>query len=89
VRVELELTGNGKERLTVPFAALIYEPDGRNSVYTNPEPLVFIRHYLKVDYIEGDLVVLTEGPPVGTAVVTDGAIELFGAEFKVGHGINF
>jgi hypothetical protein len=89
VRVELELTGSGKERLTVPFAALIYEPDGRNSVYTNPEPLVFIRHYIKVDYVEGDLAILLDGPPVGTAVVTDGAIELFGAEFKVGHGINF
>jgi hypothetical protein len=89
VRVEVELTGNGNERLTVPFAALIYEPDGRNSVYTNPEPLVFIRHYIKVDYVEGDLAILSDGPPVGTSVVTDGAIELFGAEFKVGHGINF
>jgi hypothetical protein len=89
VRAEIELTSSGTERLTVPFAAVIYEPDGRNSVYTNPEPLVFIRHYIKVDYVEGDLAILSDGPPVGTAVVTDGAIELFGAEFKVGHGINF
>jgi hypothetical protein len=89
VRVELELAGSGKERLTVPYAAVLYDPQGTNWVYTSPEPLVFVRHQIKVDYIEGDLAVLSDGPPVGTAVVTDGSVELFGAEFKVGHGINF
>jgi hypothetical protein len=89
VRVEVELTGTGKERLIVPFAAVIYDASGGTWVYTNPEPLTYVRHRIKVDYIDGDLAVVSEGPPAGTAVVTDGAIELFGAEYKVGHGINF
>jgi biotin carboxyl carrier protein len=89
VKVQVQLGDNGKDRLTIPYAALIYTPDGATWVYTSPEPLVYVRHRIKVDYIEGDLVVLSEAPPVGTAVVTDGSVELYGAEFKVGHGINF
>jgi biotin carboxyl carrier protein len=89
VKVQVQLGDNGKERLTIPYGALIYTPDGATWVYTSPEPLVYVRHRIKVDYIEGNLVVLSEGPPVGTAVVTDGSVELYGAEFKVGHGINF
>jgi hypothetical protein len=52
-------------------------------VYTNPEPLVFLRSPITIDYIDGDLAVLSEGPAVGTAVVTLGAAELFGTETGV------
>ena len=34
--------------------------------------------------IDGDLAVLSHGPPSGTEVVTVGAAELFGAEFGIG-----
>lgn len=56
---------------------------GETWAYTNPEPLVFIRQSIIIDFIEGDLAVLSEGPATGTAVVTVGAAELYGAEVGV------
>jgi len=74
---------NGTQRLVVPYAAVIYGLQGETWVYTNGEPLVFVRHLINVDYIEGDLAVLLEGPPVGTEVVTVGGALLYGAETGV------
>jgi hypothetical protein len=71
-------------RTTVPYGALLYDSTGATWVYTAPEPLVFVRHPVTVDSIEGDLVVLRDGPPVGTLVVTAGGAELTGVEFGVG-----
>lgn len=75
----------GAKRKVVPYAAVLYDARGETWVYTNPEPLVFIRHAIHVDYIRGDRAVLSQGPPTGAAVVTVGAAELFGAEFEIGH----
>lgn len=75
----------GAERLVVPYSSIIYDADGGTWTYTNPEPLVFERAAISVDSIEGDRVLLLEGPPAGTPVVVVGAAELFGAEFGVGH----
>ena len=72
-------------RAIIPYSALIYDAQAHVWVYTNPEPLTFIRHEVVVDFIEGDKAILLEGPPAGTKVVTVGAAELFGAEYKVGH----
>ena len=72
-------------RLVVPYASIIYGPHGETWVYTMPEPRTFIRYTIDIDYIEGDMVVLNEGPPVGTVVATFGAAELYGTEFEVGH----
>lgn len=71
--------------LTVPYAAVLYDADGGTWVYTNPEPLVYLRAKITVDRIDGDTAALTEGPPAGTTVVTLGAAELFGAEFDTPH----
>lgn len=79
VRVEVPLSGEGTRRI-VPHASVIYDAQGKTWVYANPEPLVFVRQPIKVDYIEGDRAVLTDGPAPGTAVVTVGAAELFGTE---------
>jgi multidrug efflux pump subunit AcrA (membrane-fusion protein) len=72
------------EARTVPYGALIYDTKGGVSVYTVPEPLLYIREAVKVSSIDGDVVVLSEGPPAGTAVVTAGGSELTGIEFGVG-----
>ncbi len=72
-------------RRVVPASAVLYDAQGDTWVYTNPEPLVFVRERVTVDYIEGDQAVLTDGPPAGTPVVTVGAAELYGTEFGVGH----
>ena len=80
-----EMVVGGARHKVVPYAAVLYDPRGETWVYTNPEPLVFVRHRIHVDYIRGDRAVLSQGPSAGTAVVTVGAAELFGAEFEIGH----
>jgi hypothetical protein len=74
----------GARRTVVNFSALIYEADGSAAVYTNPEPLVYVRAPVVVDTIERDQAFLANGPPPGTAVVTVGAPELFGIDSGIG-----
>ena len=79
------LSGKSATRKVMPYGALMYDTKGETWAFTNPEPLVFIRHKVAVESIDGDRVILTEGPPAGTAVVTVGAAELMGVENKYGH----
>jgi hypothetical protein len=72
-------------RQVIPYAAVLYDPNGKTWAYTSPDSLVFVRHPISVDYIEGDVAVVSNGPPGGTPVVTVGAAELYGTEFGVGH----
>jgi hypothetical protein len=74
--------GQGK---VIPYAALIYDPEGNTFAYTSPEPLVYVREKVDVDHVDGDRVVLSGGPPLGTKVVTVGAAEVYGTEFEVAH----
>ena len=83
--VREEEAGAAPRRSTVPYASVLYDPQGGAWVYTNPEPLVFLRHGISIENIDGDTALLSDGPPSGTEVVTVGAAELFGAEFEVGH----
>ena len=84
VFVELALSGAGERRKLVPYAAVLYDAQGKTWVYTNPEPLVFVRQSIQIDTVVGDETRLLAGPPVGTAVVTVGGAELYGTEFGVG-----
>lgn len=77
--------GDAKSRLVVPYASILYDVHGKTWVYTNPNPLVFKRHEINVDDIVGTDVYATTGPPVGTKIVIQGAAELLGTEFHVGH----
>ncbi|MGB7874153.1 MAG: hypothetical protein WBL25_07200 [Anaerolineales bacterium] len=81
--VPVEMREMDSENLAVPYAAVMYGLEGEAWVYTNPEPLVYIRESIVIDYIDGDWVALTEGPEVGTQVVTVGASLLYGAEVGV------
>lgn len=56
----------------IPYAAVLYDINGNAWTYINPEPSVFIRHSITIDYIVGKTAFLSEGPPLGTAVVTVG-----------------
>jgi hypothetical protein len=68
----------------VPYAALLYEPDGQPVVFTNPAPLVYTQQPVTVDHISGDRVYLGHGPAPGTRVVTVGGEELLGVQNGVG-----
>jgi hypothetical protein len=67
----------------MPYAALLYDSEGKPFAYTSPEPLSFVRKEVEVERMDGDRVVLAQGPPAGTRVVTTGADEVYGAEFEV------
>jgi len=75
---------DAKPQSSVPYSALMYVPTGETHIYTSPAPRTFVRAAVTVDSIQGDLVVLKEGPAAGTEVVSIGAAELFGTELGVG-----
>jgi hypothetical protein len=80
VRVELQLAGGAQKRKVVPYGAVYYDGQGVAWVYVNTEPLTYERQRISVERIEGDLAVLSDGPAVGTPVVTIGAPMLHGVE---------
>jgi hypothetical protein len=69
----------------LPYDAVIYGADGKTYTYTAPEPLTYVRQGISIDHVVGDSVMLHDGPPVGTEVVTVGAAEVYGTEFEVAH----
>lgn len=79
-RIELPLSGYDGVQKVVPYGAVYYDAKGAPWIYVSTAPLTFERQRVGVSRIEGDLAVLTEGPPVGTPVVTVGAALLYGAE---------
>jgi hypothetical protein len=85
VVVRLTQPGSRLPQKVVPYSAILYDTSGDSWVYISPQPLVFVRHAVTVEYVERDVAVLTDGPAVGTKVVTVGAAELMGIELKIGH----
>jgi hypothetical protein len=68
----------------VPYAAVIYDPDGDTWVYTSPKDRTFVREPIIVTSIIGEEAFLSSGPEVGTEVVTVGTAELYGTEQEIG-----
>ena len=75
--------GSGS-RLAVPNDAVFLDAHGDFWVYTNPEPLAFVRAPIEIARESSSQAILTEGPPVGTEVVTVGVPELYGSETDFG-----
>jgi hypothetical protein len=78
-----EKTVGSRQRLVVPYGAILYDAEGVAWAYT-ADALTFVREEIVVDRIDGDEAVLSEGPTPGTLVVTVGAAELWGTETGVG-----
>lgn len=70
-------------RLAVDYAALIYDKSGAPWVFTVVAPQTFVRVPVEIDRIEHQQVLLHRGPPPGARVVTQGAIEVWGAELGI------
>jgi len=66
--------------LTVPYGAVVYQPDGSSWAYVQTSPRHFQRQRLAIVGITGETVTLSSGPPAGTAVVVQGSAELVGVE---------
>ncbi|MCL4251175.1 MAG: hypothetical protein KJ065_23700 [Anaerolineae bacterium] len=75
---------NGATRRVIPYSAIIYGLNGETWIYVSSAPLTFVREVISIDRINGDLVVLDDGPPVGTLVATVGVAELYGIDTGVG-----
>lgn len=69
---------------SIPYAAVLYDPDGTTWVYKTTKPRTFVRSRVTVGRIEASRAILLSGPAAGTRVATVGAQELFGAEHGVG-----
>ena len=86
-RLGLELTAVTEEAnaKVVPYAAVVYDSDGKTFAYTSPKALTFVREPITVTSIIGDKAFLSAGPASGTEVVTVGTAELFGVEAGIGY----
>lgn len=71
--------------MVMPYSAVIYDAEGHTYTYTSPEPRTYVRQKIVIDRVEGDSVMLFDGPPAGTEVVTVGAAFVYGTEFEVAH----
>jgi hypothetical protein len=79
-----EASAGKAKRKVIAYGALIYDADGAAFVYTNPQPLTFVRARINVLSIANDLVFFSGGPAAGTSIVTVGVPELFGIDSGVG-----
>jgi hypothetical protein len=70
-------------RIVVPESAVWVDANGDEWVYTNPDPLVFIRAQVVVERYDDGSAVLRDGPAPGTEVASIGVPELIGSEFGV------
>ena len=77
--------GKTQMRKVVPYGAIMYDTKGETWTFTNPKPLTYMRAKVVVESVEGDRVILSDGPAAGTTIVSVGATELMGAEHKYGH----
>ncbi len=80
-----EQATDGSTHSVVPYSSLIYDKQGRTWVYTSPQPRTFVRTQVDVDRIDGDWVLLSDGPAAGAQVASVGVAQLYGAETGVGH----
>lgn len=73
-------------KAAVPASAVMYDPDGKTFVFTNPEANVYLRAPITVVDILNGTAQVSAGPAAGTKVVTVGGAELWGAETGLGAG---
>jgi hypothetical protein len=81
--LELEEVRVEDGRKVVPYASLIYDPEGKTFVYTSPKRLTYLRAPVKVERVSGKDVIVSDGPAAGTQVVTVGTAEVYGVELEV------
>jgi hypothetical protein len=79
--VPVEANGS---KLVVPYDAVFIDAHGDFWVYTNPEPLEFVRASIEIVRETSARAFLATGPAAGTEVVTVGVPELYGTETEFG-----
>jgi hypothetical protein len=77
----VHVDADGSKRIRIPYAAVLYDPDGQTWTYTSPRSRVYTRENIVVDHVAGGTAILKKGPPPGAQVVTVGATELWGVVY--------
>jgi hypothetical protein len=77
------ITAGQPDREVIPYSAVVYDTDGSTWTYVNTAARTYEREPISVADIEGEVALLSAGPPAGSAVVTVGAAELFGTEYNI------
>jgi hypothetical protein len=67
----------------IPYSAVVYDTDGSTWTYVNTAARTYERKPITVPRIDGEVALLSAGPPAGTPVVTVGAAELLGTEYNI------
>lgn len=80
-RIDVDSSGNK----TAPYVAVFYDLAGESWVYTNPEPLSYVKRRVTVASFDGGTAHLLDGPAEGVTIVTVGVVELYGVERGLGH----
>jgi Cu/Ag efflux pump CusA len=80
IAVKTGVAARSSGLLTVPYASILYDPNGQAVAYTNPAPNHYVRTDVVVKRFEGNTAVLKSGPPKGSRVVTQGADEILGVD---------
>jgi len=78
-----EITEQRPGMKITPYSSIIYDRDGDAWVYAVAAPLTFVRAACVIKRVNGNYAYLTDGPPAGTRVVTEGVPELYGTEIGV------
>ena len=65
---------------TIPYAAVMYGPEGDAYTYVSPRRLTFVLRPIAIDHLTHKVAYLRTGPAPGTPVVTVGTAELLGNE---------
>jgi hypothetical protein len=85
IGLEMATVGGTAGAATIPYSAVVYDPEGATWAFISPKPLTFMRSPITVTSIAGDQAVLSAGPAPGTPVVTLGTALLYGTENEIGH----
>lgn len=86
-RVSVSLISHSQsiQALTIPWSAVVFDIYGGSWVYTQQSTNVYERKRVFLDHVVGQQAVISEGPPEGSRVVVNGALELFGVETGFSH----
>lgn len=91
VRVAAAPAGEGTSggpMTVVPYPAVLYSPDGATWVFIETSPRSYVRQKVAIANVggaNGSVAWLSDGPAVGTPVVSIGIVELYGAELGIGE----
>jgi hypothetical protein len=72
--------------LAIPYAAVVYDAEGATWAFVEVGDLTYQREAITITSIDGDSVLLSDGPDPGADVVVVGGAELVGVEAGISGG---